>query len=524
MLNPQESLTEKFVNRGKWMYIFVMLTGPLGYLVRIMLTGDLTPAEVGILYSAIGLLSLMWAYTDLGLTESLGYFLPRYIVRGDYARCKLLLIVTLGVQILSSLIVWALLYFWADFLSVHYFKAPAAKEVLEILSLFFFGTHLLSVNSSLYSATQNVKLWKWIEFFRMMMTVILIAIVFFGDLGHLREYTWAWIGWVYSAIILSSAQIYRYYYIPYFRGIPLKNDTDLMKTFFKYSIGTLLTANVWTVLHQIDQQAITYFIGVSEAGIYAMYLSLVGIPFIFMSPIIGFLFPVISELGERKQFDKIRTIHWFFSSYASMMMIWVAWFFIIFGPTVAIFLFGENYFNSWKALSFVAPFLILNILIQINFQILGWLWYVKKRIVILSWTLLANSITILSMIYLYLQWILLFPSGSSAASLSVGLSWIVLWYLSYRATREYHGRFLWNLIIRNIFFVIIWFCISLFIKESWFIHIYLYHSANIRIDAIIELGVAFLSGMIIFLLINLSSLRELKSTIESVKKISHSHS
>jgi stage V sporulation protein B len=160
MLDPQESLTEKFVRRGKWMYIFVMLTGPLGYLIRIMLTGDLTPAEVGILYSSIGLLSLLGAYTDLGLTESLGYFLPRYIVRGDYARCKLLLVTTLCVQIVSSIFVGALLYFGAGFLADHYFQAPAAKEVLQILSLFFFGTHILSVNSSLFSATQNVKIGK----------------------------------------------------------------------------------------------------------------------------------------------------------------------------------------------------------------------------------------------------------------------------------------------------------------------------------------------------------------------------
>jgi hypothetical protein len=180
--------------------------------------------------------------------------------------------------------------------------------------------------------------------------------------------------------------------------------------------------------------------------------------------------------------------------------------------------------NSGKALIFVWPFLILNILVQINFQILGWLGYVKKRIVILSWTLLANSIIIFGMLWLYMWWYIPFPSGSSAASLSVGLSWIVLWYLSYRATRDYHGKFLWDFLLRNICFMLAWACTFLWVQQSGYIEMYLYHSGHIRIDAIIELGVAFLSAMIIFLLINISSLRELRETIQSVKKISKPHS
>jgi O-antigen/teichoic acid export membrane protein len=41
------------------------------------------------------------------------------------------------------------------------------------------------------------------------------------------------------------------------------------------------------------------------------------------------------------------------------------------GEEIAGLLFGPEYLSSGIALYFIAPFLVLNVLIQINFQILG---------------------------------------------------------------------------------------------------------------------------------------------------------
>lgn len=41
-------------------------------------------------------------------------------------------------------------------------------------------------------------------------------------------------------------------------------------------------------------QLILYILGPKEAGYYTNYLSLIGIPFLLITPLIGFLFPVIS--------------------------------------------------------------------------------------------------------------------------------------------------------------------------------------------------------------------------------------
>lgn len=43
MLLKEESLSRKFITKGAWLYLFVFLTAPLGYVMRIILTGDLNP-------------------------------------------------------------------------------------------------------------------------------------------------------------------------------------------------------------------------------------------------------------------------------------------------------------------------------------------------------------------------------------------------------------------------------------------------------------------------------------------------
>lgn len=51
--------------------------------------------------------------------------------------------------------------------------------------------------------------------------------------------------------------------------------------------------------------------------------------------------------------------------------------------------------------------------------------------------------------------------GANGSALAVGISWIFLWYFSYRETREYHDPFSWKTFLKNLVFctmltVILW--------------------------------------------------------------------
>lgn len=56
----------------------------------------------------------------------------------------------------------------------------------------------------------------------------------------------------------------------------------------------LLANNATLLLSQIDTQLLLVMRGVEDVGIYSNYLSLIAIPFIVLTPIMGLIAPVVS--------------------------------------------------------------------------------------------------------------------------------------------------------------------------------------------------------------------------------------
>lgn len=119
-------------------------------------------------------------------------------------------------------------------------------------------------------------------------------------------------------------------------------DGAYFKVISKYAGFVFLTQNVGTVLSQIDTLLIIYLLGNTDNGYYSNYLSLIGIPFIFITPLIAFLFPVISAM-EKDQADKIQYIGTFFYKYFSVIGVAIGGFFFFAGPELATILFGEKF-------------------------------------------------------------------------------------------------------------------------------------------------------------------------------------
>jgi len=137
MIDQYDSLAEKFLKKGFWLYLFSFIIGPLGYFVKIIISHDLTVSEVGILYGIISLITLLTAFNDFGMTESLKKFVPKFIIEEEYGKIKSILSYTLLIQLGTGLILTAFFYFGAPAIATHFFKTDAAIQSLQIFSLYF---------------------------------------------------------------------------------------------------------------------------------------------------------------------------------------------------------------------------------------------------------------------------------------------------------------------------------------------------------------------------------------------------
>lgn len=137
-------------------------------------------------------MTILGSYNDVGMTESLNYFLPKHIHDRDSKKITNTFSIALFTQMTTSIILAILLYFFAGFLSEHYFESPQAKIILHILVLQFFADNVFRTISTFFSAIQDTKLQKSMDFLRMFLLMCIVCGLWFFDMHTVEYYAWAW--------------------------------------------------------------------------------------------------------------------------------------------------------------------------------------------------------------------------------------------------------------------------------------------------------------------------------------------
>jgi O-antigen/teichoic acid export membrane protein len=476
------------------------MIAPIGYIVKVMLSHDLSVADIGALYGIISLLTLLTGYADLGMSESLYYFLPKYAVQKEYKHMKYILLITFLVHIISGIALSLFLYFWSTWLANSYFSNPEIVPLVQIAAFYFLWLSVMGFVLAVFGALQYVKFQKGIEMIRSIIMLIGTMILFFTSPGEIVSYMWCWVLGVCLSALIWLLFISRQIYTPYLSDIAFKNTNDTWRHFLKYSLATFLTGNVSLLLSQIDTQLVIYLSGVEQAGYYSNYLSLINIPFIFLSPIIAFLFPVISELAGKKDDEKIKLVFRLFSLYFWIIGIWVTVFFYTVGPSLAITFFSYKFEESGYILQYSAPFMVFAILIQLQSQILWGVGKAKQKLIALSTVLPINIF--LNIFFISVLWM-----DTRGSALAVGISWIPLYLIGRYFSREYIQPLDLRMIVSNIFWAV-----GLFLLSEYL------HSFYIPIDRSGHFMVvlfAILGSFTIFIVINFRLLREFIQTFRS---------
>ncbi|PZM83942.1 hypothetical protein DLH72_03030 [Candidatus Gracilibacteria bacterium] len=421
MIDEHKSLSEKFIKKGFWLYIFSFIIGPIGYIIKIIISNEITVGELGILYGIISLVTLLSTYNDLGFTESLKYFVPKFITEKRNDKVKSVIFYALFAQIITSLFIALFFFFGADFIANNYFKSQQAKELLKIFAFFFIGINIFQTINNFFIAVQDTFSHKITEFFRMIFILFSVLFVFFGEYSSLTNYAYSWLIGLYIGILITLYFFYKKYYKKYFSDTKISFDRNLIKSIFKYSAISFLSAQVGVLLSQIDMQMIIVMLDTQKAGYYTNYLSIINIPFIILGPIFAFLFPVFSELYSKGEKEKINFLKNKFINIFLLIGIIFNGFMFIFAENIAFVLFGENYIESGIILRYSILFLIFNFLLQINFNLMAGIGEVKQRAKILTIAIFFNFV---------LNFILIKFIGVYGAALATGIGWILIWFLT----------------------------------------------------------------------------------------------
>lgn len=502
MIDQYNTVAEKFLKKWFWLYLFSFIIAPTGYLIKIILSWDISVSEMWILYWAMSLMLLLTAFNDFWMTESLHKFIPDFITQKDYDKVKTTLFYAFMIQFVTWIIIFCLFYFWAWWFAEHFFKEWDAMKVIQIFSFFFLGYNFFQVLNTFFLSVQNTFIQKLTEFFRWLFALWFIFFIFIFDLWSIELYSWAWVLGLYLWIILSFIWFYKKYYLPYLKTSKIIYDKNLFFTLLKYWSFVFLWAQVSVIVGQIDMQMIIYLLGTQDAWYYSNYLSLIGIPFVVIGPIFSFIFPVFSEMYAKKQDDKIKLVKKILQN--NFISIGLAFniLFFVFATTISVILFGEKFLQSWVILQYSILFLIFNFLLQINFSILAAIWQVQWRLYIMIVALIFNFI--MNIILIKMLWVV-WPA------LATGIGWVLIWGSTELVLKEYRIPFDFKYIIKNLFFLsLLWFGMHFYILP-------IFTNLN-RIESFLLLWIISLIYFWLFLLLNKGEFRYFFDEVKRLRR------
>lgn len=503
MIDQYSSLSEKFLRKWFWLYLFGFIIAPIWYIIKIILSQDLSVSEIGILYWVISIVTLLSAFSDFWIRESLSYFIPRYNEKKDYDSIKTILFFGFILQCITGWIIFVLLFFGSTYIAQNYFENDQAIFILKVFSFFFLWINLFQLINNFFMAVQNTFLQKITEFLRMLFVMISVLWIFVFDMWSLAFYSYSWIFWLYLWVWISLIVFFTKYYKKYLKHNKILFQKDFFYKVFSYSSITFLSVQSFVILSQVDMQMVLFMLGTKDAWFYTNYLSIVWIPNVILGPIFFLLYPIFSELDEKKEHQKIRNIKYLFQKNFLILSFSFSVLFFIFSKEMSIVFFWEKFITSGIILQYSILFIAWNFLLRVNHMLLASIWRIHERLYIVIFSIFMNIL---------LNYIFIKIFGVAWAALATGISWIIIWGITESLLKNFRVRFDYKYIIKNTIYLWCLWCILIMIK--WYLD-----TENIsRWILLFFVGLISSFYFILFFILNISDVKNFMREIKNIRK------
>ena len=324
----------------------------LGYFSRMIIARFLGSDEYGLICLGFAAMTIAATLALAGFSAGVQRYISFYKGKGDEGRIKGTIIGALKISFSLSLILALLLFFYADWISIHVFHEADLTPVLRIFLIAAPFWVLATVFTSATIGFQEIK-YRVYTFFLFKDTFKLIAIVIFLVLGY--GVLGAAVGWVLA--IIGTAFLAFYFLekkvFPIFLHSKVKAvSVDKELLFFSFplifaGLASLITG--WT-----DTLMLGYFCSSSEVGIYNAAAPTAKILQIVPGAFTLIFMPVATELYARNKSGELR------NTYSSV----TKWIFAIilpgfvlmslFSVSIIKIMFGPEYIKGATALSILA--------------------------------------------------------------------------------------------------------------------------------------------------------------------------
>lgn len=291
----QETLTGKILKGSSIILFFSVLTSPLGYILRVLYSNNLSIEMYGLFYALLAFFGILTTYKDLGFGYSVIYLVPKFIKKHEYQQSWIVYRYNQFVEVGTSILFSVILIIFAPWLSNYYFKVPEAQNLIYIFCIYFIANSFLEALYKMFTGLQKEKYYSSIQFSRLFLALVFSLLFLAFDYSNIIYFAVAW------ALAHISCTIFYTFLLSRFNIFKKKRlvwNKKLFKEMLQFAIPTLITTSIYTFITFSDNFFLTLFKSVRDVGVYNIIIPLISIPYIFLSPINNLLLPLVSHLME----------------------------------------------------------------------------------------------------------------------------------------------------------------------------------------------------------------------------------
>ena len=308
-----QSYKEKAVSGVFWNFLFIVLSAPLGYLVRILYDRSIPLVDIGLFYAVLDLIAVFAIIRELGLSYSLIHFIPKFLAMKRKELVKSTIIIVALMQGIVGAAITLLTILFSRQIVVYYLSNKTAIPDIRLA----IAVVIIGAISSLIECFSSISLHSILGFQRQkafasyniakMSTVLAVslAMVYFFKLKSAIVPSIAYL--VMPILMLASYWLFFIKKVfPDFSRIKARISKKLSLEILRYAIPLALTSVGIIIMTSIDGICLTYFSGLEQVGIYKnAVVSTSNLLLYLASAVSTVLFPMISELWARKKFREI---------------------------------------------------------------------------------------------------------------------------------------------------------------------------------------------------------------------------
>lgn len=322
----------------------------IGYSLRLFLARNLSVEDYGLFYAVLSSIGLLAVFRDPGLGVALAKFLPEFIVKNQAGKIKASLLFVALAQLTIGIVIVLPVFFFADTIAVSYFGTQNATLPIQIISLSFLISILMSVLQATFQGFGKMFYFSMVEPLRLSLvfitTFLLIGMGTAGVVG-------AAYGYLVAPIVVSSIL-----FLAFLRTFPLfKVKTELswplVKSLGGFGVPVFVASMGSIMFNYIGTVILTIYRSLYEVGLYHAALPTSQLLWFFVGSVGSVLLPTVSGLWSAGKKDAISNGLLILSKILFMAITPIVTVFVAF-PEIILRIFGESFVAASASLQILA--------------------------------------------------------------------------------------------------------------------------------------------------------------------------